>query len=287
MSMSLSSNSPDLYAVVGDPIAHSKSPLIHRLFAEQTDQNLVYEAIRIDSEETYFEREIRRLQTQGFKGINITVPYKLDAFELADELSERAQLAQAVNTYIFREDGTIYGDNTDGAGLVLDIEDNGMRPFKDQRVLILGAGGAVQGILKPLLDKQPGLVHIANRTAQRAKVLGERFNTTVPISASGWDDIPTETFDIIINGTSASLDGKLPPVTHKIIGAHSLVYDMMYGAQPTVFLNWAQQHQPSCQRMDGLGMLVGQAAEAFYLWRGVHPKTKMVIEEVRRIIQQA
>ncbi len=168
--MSLNSNSPDLYAVVGDPIAHSKSPLIHRLCAEQTEQNLVYEAIRIDSEETYFEREIRRLQSQGFKGINITVPYKLDAFELADELSERAQLAQAVNTYVFREDGSIFGDNTDGAGLVLDIEDNGMRPFKNQRVLILGAGGAVQGILKPLLDKQPGLVHIANRTAQRAKV---------------------------------------------------------------------------------------------------------------------
>ena len=285
--MSLNSNSPDLYAVVGDPIAHSKSPLIHRLFAEQTEQNLVYEAIRIDSEETYFEREIRRLQSQGFKGINITVPYKLDAFELADELSERAQLAQAVNTYVFREDGSIFGDNTDGAGLVLDIEDNGMRPFKNQRVLILGAGGAVQGILKPLLDKQPGLVHIANRTAQRAKVLGERFDTAVPINASGWKDIPAEPFDIIINGTSASLDGKLPPVSEKVIGAHSLVYDMMYGAQPTVFLNWAQQHQPTCQRMDGLGMLVGQAAEAFYLWRGVYPKTKMVIEEVRRIIQQA
>lgn len=287
MSTSLNSNSPDLYAVVGDPIAHSKSPLIHRLFAEQTKQNLVYEAIRIDSEETYFEREIRRLQSQGFKGINITVPYKLDAFELADELSERAQLAQAVNTYVFRKDGSIYGDNTDGAGLVLDIEDNGMRPFKNQRVLILGAGGAVQGILKPLLDKQPGLVHIANRTAQRAKVLGERFDTNVPIHASGWEDIPAEPFDIIINGTSASLDGKLPPVSEKVIGAHSLVYDMMYGAQPTVFLNWAQQHQPTCQRMDGLGMLVGQAAEAFYLWRGVYPKTKMVIEEVRCIIQQA
>jgi len=177
--MSLNSNSPDLYAVVGDPIAHSKSPLIHRLFAEQTEQNLVYEAIRIDSEETYFEREIRRLQSQGFKGINITVPYKLDAFELADELSERAQLAQAVNTYVFR-------DNTDGAGLVLDIEDNGMRPFKNQRVLILGAGGAVQGILKPLLDKQPGLVHIANRTAQRAKVPPSRLILLLTVLLPAW-----------------------------------------------------------------------------------------------------
>lgn len=280
-------DAPARYAVVGDPISHSKSPLIHRLFAEQTGQNLVYEAIRIDSEETTFQAEIARLKAQGLKGLNITVPYKLDAFETANALSPRAQLAQAVNTYVFREDGSIFGDNTDGAGLVMDIEQNGMRLFKDQRVLILGAGGAVQGILKPLLDKQPSLIHIANRTAQRAKVLGERFDTHVPISASGWDDIPAEAFDIIINGTSASLDGKLPPVTHTVIGAHSLVYDMMYGAQPTVFLNWAQQHQPTCQRMDGLGMLVGQAAEAFYLWRGIYPKTKPVIEEVRRLIQQA
>jgi shikimate dehydrogenase len=283
----ISDTAPDRYAVVGDPIAHSKSPLIHRLFAEQTEQNLVYEAIRIDNEETSFRAEIARLKAQGFKGINITVPYKLDAFENADQLSARAQVAQAVNTYVFREDGTIYADNTDGEGLVMDIEANGMRPFKDQRVLILGAGGAVQGILQPLLDKHPSLVHIANRTAQRAKVLGERFDTTVPIHASGWDDIPPVPFDIIINGTSASLDGKLPPVSEKVIGAHSLVYDMMYGAQPTVFLNWAQQHQPTCQRMDGLGMLVGQAAQAFYLWRGIYPKTKPVIEEVRRLIQQA
>ena len=277
----------DHYAVVGDPIAHSKSPLIHRLFAKQTEQPITYEAIRIDSEETHFAREIDYLKTHGYKGINITVPYKLDAFEQADELSERAQLAQAVNTYVFREDGSVYGDNTDGIGLVNDIEQNGMRPFKGKRVLIIGAGGAVQGILKPLLDKQPGLVHIANRTAKRAEVLGQRFDTDVPIHGSGWDEIPLEPFDIIINGTSASLEGKLPPVSEKVIGADSLVYDMMYGAQPTVFLNWAQQHQPKCQRMDGLGMLVGQAAEAFYLWRGVHPKTKPVIEEVRRIIQQA
>ena len=278
---------PDRYAVVGDPIAHSKSPLIHRLFAEQTEQNLIYEAIRIDAEEANFANEIRFLQSQGFKGLNITVPYKLDAFELADELTPRAEVAHAVNTYQFQPDGKILGDNTDGAGLVMDIEENGMRPFKDQKVLIIGAGGAVQGILKPLLAKQPGLVHIANRTAKRAEVLGQRFDTDVPIHGSGWDDIPLEPFDIIINGTSASLEGKLPPISEKVIGANSLVYDMMYAAQPTVFLNWAQQHQPKCQRMDGLGMLVGQAAEAFYLWRGVKPKTKMVIEEVRQLIQQA
>ncbi|RUM90865.1 MAG: shikimate dehydrogenase, partial [Thiomicrospira sp.] len=177
------------------------------------------------------------------------------------------------------------GDNTDGIGLVTDIEENANRPFKDQKVLILGAGGAVQGILQPLLEKQPGLVHIANRTAKRAEVLGKRFETLSPITSSDWESIPGETYDIIINGTSASLEGKLPPINSNILGQDSLVYDMMYGAGPTVFMQWAQQHQPSCQTRDGLGMLVGQAAEAFYIWRGVRPETQSVIDEVRRLIQ--
>jgi len=274
----------DLYAVVGNPIAHSKSPLIHRLFAEQTDQDLVYEALLIDTEDTTFQFAISDLIARGYKGINITVPFKLDAFELADELSPRAEVAHAVNTFSF-EDGKIFGDNTDGIGLVTDIEENANRPFKDQKVLILGAGGAVQGILQPLLEKQPGLVHIANRTAKRAEVLGKRFETLSPITSSDWESIPGETYDIIINGTSASLEGKLPPINSNILGQDSLVYDMMYGAGPTVFMQWAQQHQPSCQTRDGLGMLVGQAAEAFYIWRGVRPETQSVIDEVRRLIQ--
>ncbi|QBZ82119.1 Shikimate dehydrogenase (NADP(+)) [Hydrogenovibrio crunogenus] len=274
----------DLYAVVGNPIAHSKSPLIHRLFAEQTDQDLVYEALLIDTEDTTFQFAISDLIARGYKGINITVPFKLDAFELADELSPRAEVAHAVNTFSF-EDGKIFGDNTDGIGLVTDIEENANRPFKDQKVLILGAGGAVQGILQPLLEKQPGLVHIANRTAKRAEVLGKRFETLSPITSSDWESIPDETYDIIINGTSASLEGKLPPINSNILGQDSLVYDMMYGAEPTVFMQWAQQHQPSCQTRDGLGMLVGQAAEAFYIWRGVRPQTQSVIDEVRRLIQ--
>jgi shikimate dehydrogenase len=277
----------DRYAVVGDPISHSKSPLIHQLFAEQTGQAIQYEAIRIDAEDANFIDEIRTIQQAGYKGLNITVPYKLDAFELADQLTPRAKVAHAVNTFAFLENGQILGDNTDGAGLVMDIELNGQCPLNNKKVLIIGAGGAVQGILQPLLVKQPGLVHIANRTAKRAQVLGQRFDTQVPIHGSGWDEIPLEPFDIIINGTSASLEGKLPPISEKVIGPNSLVYDMMYGAQPTVFLNWAQQHHPHCQRMDGLGMLVGQAAESFCLWRGVMPKTKPVIEQVRHLIQQA
>lgn len=274
----------DKYAVVGFPIGHSKSPLIHRLFAEQTNQDLVYEAILIDSEETSFKWEIANLKNQGYKGLNITVPYKLDGFEFADKLSSRAQTAHAVNTYTFNDDGTISGENTDGIGLVNDIEINGQTPFKGKKVLILGAGGAVQGILEPLLEKQPGLVHIANRTAKRAQVLGERFQTSTPITASGWTDIPEQTFDIIINGTSASLEGKLPPISNAVIGEESLVYDMMYSAKPTVFMNWAKQAQPNCKTMDGLGMLVGQAAEAFYIWRGIRPDTAKVIKQVRETI---
>lgn len=274
----------DKYAVVGCPIGHSKSPLIHRLFAEQTQQDMVYEAILIDPEECSFNWAMADLKNQGYKGINITVPYKLDAFEYADTLTERAQSAHAINTFSFNTDGTVSGDNTDGIGLINDIEINGQRSFKNQKVLILGAGGAVQGILEPLLEKLPGLVHIANRTAKRAQVLGERFKTSVPITSSGWEDIPTQTFDIIINGTSASLEGKLPPISNALIGEDSLVYDMMYGAKPTVFMEWAKQAQPNCQTMDGLGMLVGQAAEAFYIWRGVLPETASVIEEVRATI---
>jgi shikimate dehydrogenase len=275
----------DLYAVVGDPIGHSKSPLIHRLFAEQTGQALNYEAIRIDIEEESFAYAIKTLIAKGYKGINITVPYKLDAFEQAQMLTERAKIAHAVNTYIFNEDGTITGDNTDGIGLVNDIEINAGIKFKDKKVLILGAGGAVQGILQPLLAKQPQLVHIANRTEKRAVVLAERFD--FKISASDWENIPIlgGGYDIIINGTSASLDNKLIPVSKQIIGKQSLVYDMMYGDKPTVFMDWAKQINPNCTAMDGLGMLVGQASEAFYLWRNVRPTTAPVIAMVREIMK--
>ena len=277
----------DKYAVVGYPIAHSKSPLIHRLFAEQTNQDLSYEAILIDNEDTSFNWAMADLKQRGYKGINITVPFKLDAFEYADSKSSRAESAHAINTFTFNEDDSTDGDNTDGIGLVNDIEINGQRPFKDQRVLILGAGGAVQGIMEPLLAKQPACVHIANRTAKRAEVLGQRFETDIPVTASGWEDIPTdESYDIIINGTSASLDNKLPPISEAVLKNNSLVYDMMYGAEPTIFMNWAKQHQPSCTVMDGLGMLVGQAAEAFYLWRGVRPETAPVIAEVRKLMTE-
>jgi len=274
----------DKYAVVGYPIGHSKSPLIHRLFAEQTDQDMSYEAILIDNEENTFAWGMADLKNRGYKGINITVPFKLDAFEYADTLSTRAQTAHAVNTFVFNDDGTTTGDNTDGIGLVNDIEINGKCPFHGKSVLILGAGGAVQGILEPLLSKEPKSVHIANRTAKRAQILGERFQSSTSITASGWEDIPEQAYDIIINGTSASLEGKVPPISSNVVASSSLVYDMMYGSEPTVFMDWAKEAQPDCTTMDGLGMLVGQAAEAFYIWRGVRPETGPVIAEVRELI---
>lgn len=272
----------DCYAVLGNPIAHSKSPMIHRLFAEQTEQDLCYEAILVDPEDISFQAKVAQLRSQGYQGLNITVPFKLDAFELADQLSDRAKLAQAVNTFHFR-DGKIFGDNTDGVGLINDIELNAGVPLEGKTVLILGAGGAVQGILDPLLQKRPGLVHIANRTAKRAQVLSERFDSQIPLTSSDWDHIPLldNGYDVIINGTAASLEGKLLPINPAVVGKHSLVYDMMYGAEPTCFLNWAKQHQPQCQVRDGLGMLVGQAAEAFRIWRGVEPKMQPVIDAIQ------
>ncbi len=279
---------PDCYAVVGDPIAHSKSPLIHRLFAEQTGEDLVYEAIRIDANQQPFDYAIDQLKHKDYKGLNITVPYKLKAFDYADQLTDRAALAIAVNTFVFQADGTTLGDNTDGIGLVNDIQQNTGKSIKDQSVLILGAGGAVRGTLLPILDQAPAQLHIANRTAEKAENLADLFeiHANCPISGSGWEAIPQQPWDIIINGTAASLEGKLPPISAELIGENSLVYDMMYGAEPTVFLQWAKQQQPTCQTADGLGMLVEQAAEAFHLWRGIKPQTQPVIQTVRDIIAQ-
>ncbi len=270
----------DLYAVVGNPISHSKSPLIHRLFAEQTGQQITYEAILIDTDEQPFDQALNMLIRQGYKGFNVTLPYKLSAYEFAHQHTARAQTAQAVNTLILKS-GQIIGDNTDGPGLVQDIEQLGGFSLKDRSVLILGAGGAVQGVLQSLIDAQPAALHIANRTEQRAVALAQRFDSNLPVTASSFEQLPTEHFDIIINGTSASLENKCPPIPPDVIAPYTLVYDMMYQATPTVFLQWAKTHQPTCTTRDGLGMLVCQAAEAFYQWRGIKPACQPVLETVR------
>jgi shikimate dehydrogenase len=265
---------PDQYAVMGNPIAHSKSPRIHALFAQQTGQRIQYTAIQVDP--GGFKQAVGNFQANGGKGLNVTVPFKRDAFLLVDERAPRAELAGAVNTILFLPNGRLRGDNTDGVGLLRDIRDNQRFAIKGKRVLILGAGGAVRGVLGPLLDEQPREVVVANRTVERAVEL-ESFRG---VRGCGFDALIGKQFDLVINGTSASLQGELPPLPDDLLAPGALCYDMMYGAQPTVFMRWARD-RGAAQVLDGLGMLVEQAAESFFLWRGVRPATAPVIAELR------
>lgn len=277
--MSQSSKTTDRYGVMGNPIGHSKSPMIHSLFAEQSAQTLSYEAILVEIGS--FNEAVRRFAAAGGKGLNVTVPFKRDAWKLMDERSPGAELAGAVNTIVLREDGTLYGDNTDGIGLVRDIRDNLGVAFAGKKVLILGAGGAVRGVLGPILAEGPAAVVIANRTAARAQELAEAFDEHGRVDGCGFDELDGSSFDIVINGTSASLKGEVPNLPDALLAKGALCYDMMYGAEPTAFMGWADDHN-SAHIADGLGMLVEQAAESFSLWRGVRPQTAPVLEAVRR-----
>lgn len=262
----------DLYAVVGNPIAHSKSPSIHAYFAEQTQQVLNYSTLL--GEEDGFEAQVKAFFAEGGKGLNVTVPFKERAYAMCDVLSKRAQQAGAVNTLLMGKNGDLFGDNTDGVGMVRDITKNHGQSFKDQRVLIIGAGGAVRGILQPVLAEQPASVTIANRTLSKAQQLAEHF----ACQASSFGDLEGA-FDIIINGSSASLSGSLPPLKDELVSAKTWCYDMMYGKERTVFLEWA--HQRGAEGADGLGMLVCQAAEAFFLWRHIRPETNALVAIMR------
>lgn len=268
----------DIYAVVGNPIGHSKSPKIHHLFAKQTQQDMLYKAQLIELGR--FEHKAGKFFEHGGSGMNITVPFKEDAFRFADQHTERALRAGAVNTLKKLEDGTILADNTDGVGLVRDLMVNHQVDLKDQRILIVGAGGAVRGILQPILEQAPAQVVIANRTVSKAEELAADFSELGEISACGFADVQGS-FAIIINGTSASLSGELPPLPLSIFETDSVSYDMMYGKGLTVFNQWAKE-QGVKKTIDGLGMLVEQAAEAFMLWRGVRPETAMVQDHIRR-----
>jgi len=268
----------DQYVVFGNPIGHSKSPLIHSLFAEQTGQALAYRTSLAPLDDfTAFARAF----FQTGRGANITVPFKEEAFRLADSLTERAQRAGAVNTLHTLDDGTLLGDNTDGAGLVRDLTVNCGMSLRGQRILLLGAGGAVRGALEPLLAEKPLAVVIANRTIEKAETLVQEFTDLGPVFASGFDWLE-EPVDLIINATSASLAGELPPIAPSLIqpGA-TFCYDMMYSKEPTAFCRWATEHGAG-RSVDGLGMLVEQAAEAFLLWRGVRPDSAPVLAELRR-----
>lgn len=269
----------DQYAVFGNPIKHSKSPQIHAAFAEQTGQALHYRAHKV--EVGRFADAAAQFFQNGGKGLNITVPFKLDAFEFADELSGRARRAGAVNTLALGDDQRIYGDNTDGVGMVRDIKDNLGWEIHDRRILILGAGGAVRGILGPLLKQTPTQVTVANRTPEKAQALAEMFAEKGEVEGGGFDALAGRQFDLIINGTSASMSGDLPPLPSQLLSNDGCAYDMMYGAEPTPFMRWAAA-ETAWAVSDGLGMLVEQAAESFCIWRGVRPDTKPVIDMIRQ-----
>ncbi|MGE8350643.1 MAG: shikimate dehydrogenase [Pseudomonas protegens] len=272
----------DQYVVFGNPIGHSKSPLIHRLFAQQTGQQLEYNTLLAPLDD--FAGAARGFFAQG-RGANVTVPFKEDAYRLCDSLTERAQRAGAVNTLSKQADGTLLGDNTDGAGLVRDLTVNAGVSLKGKRILLLGAGGAVRGALEPLLAQRPASVVIANRTVEKAELLAELFADLGPVSASGFDWLE-ESVDLIINATSASLSGDLPPIASSLIEPGKTVcYDMMYAKESTPFCRWASEHGAALV-LDGLGMLAEQAAEAFYLWRGVRPDSAPVLAELRRQLAQ-
>lgn len=269
----------DQYAVFGNPIKHSRSPQIHAAFAEQTGQALHYRAHKVELGR--FAEVASEFFRNGGRGLNITVPFKLDAFEFADELSGRARRAGAVNTLARGEDGRIYGDNTDGVGMVRDINDNLGWSLAGKRILVLGAGGAVRGILGPLLKQRPEELVVANRTLEKAEALAELFAELGPVSGQPFEALPGRQFDLIINGTSASLSGDLPPLPSHILSNEGSAYDMMYGAEPTPFMRWAAA-EAAWAVSDGLGMLVEQAAESFCIWRGVRPDTRPVIELIRQ-----
>ncbi len=268
----------DQYAVFGNPINHSKSPAIHRQFAEQTGQDLHYAKHLVAEDE--FVKTAQAFFAEGGKGLNVTVPFKIEAFHFAQELTPRAQCAGAVNTLALQADGKILGDNTDGIGMVHDMHNLGWE-LQGKRILILGAGGAVRGIIQPVLAEQPAQVVIANRTVSKAEELAAHFHDLGDVQARSFERLAGESFDVVINGTSASLGGDLPPLPKGLLNPNASCYDLMYGAEPTVFLKWAAE-QGAVKLADGLGMLIGQAAEAFYLWRQIRPEVIPVITALRR-----
>lgn len=268
---------PDQYAVMGNPISHSKSPRIHAMFAAQTDQNLEYRAILVELDG--FAAAARAFQKAGGRGLNVTVPFKQDAWVFADLLSARAERAGAVNTLIFDATG-VCGDNTDGPGLVRDLSVNLGYSLAEKRILLLGAGGASRGVMQPLLAEQPTQLVIANRTASKAMDLALRCGDLGRVSGCDFSDLAGHQFDLIINATAVGLNDEVPPLPEGVLAPGGWCYDLMYGKEPTAFVRWGWE-QGAANSIDGLGMLVEQAAESFYLWRGVWPETQTVIQALR------
>lgn len=267
----------DRYAVIGNPIEHSRSPQIHAAFAAQTGQEIRYERILggLDA----FEDEVAAFFGAGGRGLNVTVPFKERAFRLTDSLSTRAGAAGAVNTLIATDAG-LRGDNTDGVGLVRDLGCNHLFGFAGARVLLLGAGGAARGVLHPLLEEKPGRLVVANRTPSKALALAEAAAASGPVLGCGLDELAGQHFDLIINATAAGLAAAVPEIPEDCLAEGGWTYDMLYNKQPTAFVEWGREHG-AARALDGLGMLVEQAAESFQLWRGVQPDTSAVIQSLR------
>jgi shikimate dehydrogenase len=266
---------PDQYGVVGHPVEHSWSPFIHGMFARAASQNLVYRLFDIHPDD--FRRETLRLMTSGVRGLNITLPHKQAAAELVNELTPRAARAQAVNTIAFFENTTLLGDNTDGVGLITDLTRNLKIDLADKRVLILGAGGAVRGVVGPLLECELRSLTIANRTPYKARKLAAEFSDVGQIDGCTFGEIRGPAYDLIVNATSAGLQGEMPELPDGLVGEATICYDMTYGRGHTPFTRWASAHN-AAGVSKGWGMLVEQAAESFLLWRGIRPSTQPVLE---------
>ena len=264
------------YTVFGNPIAHSKSPQIHQLFAAQEAVEITYTRTLVDNNAASFQATVRQFFADGGCGANVTLPFKEHAFAVCDTLSKRAQAAGAVNTLVPQSDGSLLGDNTDGIGLISDLCDRLQVPLANRRILLLGAGGAARGVIAPLLSCQPKSLVIANRTHSKAVKLADELG----IEAQAMSTL-SGCFDIIINATSVSVSGNVPEIPNKLFSGCFLAYDMFYAAQPTAFLRHAQQHG-AAQIADGLGMLVAQAAAAYHIWRGFSPNTAPVMTTLRQ-----
>ena len=271
----------DQYRVTGNPIKHSLSPRIHSHFAQTTGEPLEYIAQRLETD-TFTDTLRSQLISGEIKGSNVTLPFKELAWQLAKVRTARAETAGAANTLWLNEQGEICADNTDGVGLLTDLKNNLGLELAGKRVLILGAGGAVRGVIQPMLEANVASVVIANRTVSKAQAIADVFVGS-PVSACGYDEIQGPAYDLIVNGTSASIGGELPPVPGDAIDANSCGYDMMYGAEQTPFCSWCEQH--GARAIDGLGMLVEQAAESFAIWRGVKPKTAEILNQLRAELQ--
>ena len=277
--MAKNASPPDRYALIGHPVDHSRSPLIHTLFARQTQQNLTYELI--DAEPNDFETAVRGFAAAGGKGVNVTVPHKEAAFALVDETGDAARAAGAVNTISFSA-GRLRGDNTDGVGLIRDLVVNQRVTLAGRRVLVLGAGGAARSIVGPLLASGPTELVVANRTKARADDLVAQFHSGTRVGTVAFEELPKlAPFDLLLNATSAGLRGEAPPFPGSLVGKDSVCYDLVYSVKDTPFVAWARENG-AARALQGWGMLVEQAAESFFIWRGVRPDTRPILQQLPR-----